>query len=121
MPAATMTSHMIDSVSDAGSAVMETLHTGRLSAADALHSAAKNSHAKADRAGRAGHDAADTVSRVGNDAADKVEAASVYVRSHNARRMLSDIENFVRKNPGKSLLAVAVVGFFAGSVLRRRH
>jgi ElaB/YqjD/DUF883 family membrane-anchored ribosome-binding protein len=109
MANATMTSHVTESVSDLGSAVRETLHAGRLSAADTLHSTAKGIHTKADRVGRAGH-----------NAADKVEAASRYVRTHGAGQMLSDIEYYVRKNPRKSLAAVAIIGFFAGRILRRR-
>ena len=108
MPDATMTSQIKDSISDAGAAVRETLHTGRLSAADALHNASKGLHSKADRLGQAGH-----------DAADKVEDTSRYVRTHGAGKIMADVESFVKRNPGKSLIAAAIVGFLAARVLRR--
>ena len=69
------------------------------------------------------HDRADSgnerVMDVAHGAADKVEATARYVRDHGAREMLTDARTFVRKHPGKSLLAVAVIGFLAGRAFRR--
>ncbi len=119
MREATMTSNLKDSISDASAAVGESLHTGRVAAASALHDVAKGIHTKADRVGTVGHDAVDTVTQVADDAADKVEAASKYVRSHGAKQLMADVSQFVKKNPGKSLAAAALLGFFAARMLRR--
>ncbi len=84
----------------------------RASVADALESVASRIHEKADTG-------SERVSGIGHGAAEKVEATAQYVREHGPREMMSDVEAFARKHPGKSLLAVAVVGFLAGRALRR--
>ena len=50
--------------------------------------------------------------------ADKVGETAKYVRSHGAKDILSDVEHFVRKNPGKSVIAAAAVGFLVDRALR---
>src|SRR5262245_10292408 len=52
-------------------------------------------------------------------AADSLSTTADYVRSHDARRMVSDVEAVVRNNPGPALLIAAAVGFMLGrSVVR---
>lgn len=83
----------------------------RASVANALDSVASRLHEKADAG-------AERVSGIGHTAAEKVETTAQYVREHGSREMLSDVEAFAKKHPGKSLLAVAVLGFLAGRALR---
>ncbi|MEP7345176.1 MAG: hypothetical protein ABI877_07910 [Gemmatimonadaceae bacterium] len=79
--------------------------------ASMLDGVASRLHEKADAG-------SERVMDLGHGAADKVEATARYVREHDRREMMSDVEAFARKHPGKSLLAVAVVGFLAGRALR---
>ncbi|MGQ0765545.1 MAG: hypothetical protein ACT4OZ_07765 [Gemmatimonadota bacterium] len=61
--------------------------------------------------------------RVGNIAAvaaDKLDATARYVRDHEPRDMWADLQTLTTKHPGKSLIAVAALGFIAGRALRMR-
>lgn len=55
-----------------------------------------------------------------NTTADKLGATAKYVRDHDSKDMMADLQDFARKHPGKSLLTVAVLGFLAGRALRMR-
>ena len=55
-----------------------------------------------------------------NTTADKLGATAKYVRDHDSKDMMADLQEFARKHPGKSLLTVAVLGFIAGRALRMR-
>ena len=111
-------SRVQEKLSDVGSSAREALHDGRLTAAEALDGAAKGMHSRADRLGQAGHNAADTVRRVGHDAADRVDSTANWVRSHGASDIITDVEHYVKQNPGKSLMVAAAVGFLVGRKLR---
>jgi ElaB/YqjD/DUF883 family membrane-anchored ribosome-binding protein len=50
-------------------------------------------------------------------AADRLTTTADYVRQHDVSRMMSDVETVVKNNPGPSLLAAAVFGFFVGRAL----
>ena len=113
-----LSSRIKDKASEIGASAGEALHSGRIAAADSLDSASQGLHANADSLGRAAHSAADSVSRVGHQAADKIDATAQYVRSHSAKALVADIENFVKENPGKSLLAAVVLGFVVGRVIK---
>ena len=52
-------------------------------------------------------------------AADSLSTTADYVRSHDARRMITDVETVVRNNPGPALLIAAVVGFMLGRAVVR--
>jgi len=52
-------------------------------------------------------------------AADGLSSTADYVRSHDARRMVSDVEAVVRNNPGPALLVAAVLGFIVGRAVVR--
>jgi hypothetical protein len=62
----------------------------------------------------------EAVGAVTRPAADKVHAAAVYFRQHNAKDMLTDLEIFLRRHPGESILAAAAAGFLVGYALRRK-
>ena len=51
-------------------------------------------------------------------AADKVEATSDYVREHDVKDMMSDLETLVRNHPTQSLVVAAAAGFLVGRMLR---
>ena len=52
-------------------------------------------------------------------AADKLEATADYVREHDVKDMISDVERFVKDHPSQSLIAAAAVGFLVGRAFRR--
>ena len=58
------------------------------------------------------------VASLAHDAADKVEATAQYVREHDVKDMMADLENLVRRHPGQSLIAAAAVGFLLGRAFK---
>ncbi len=59
------------------------------------------------------------VSGVADRTADRLGSAAKYVRDHDTRDLMDQLVGLVRSHPGKSLLAVAALGFVTGRVLRR--
>ncbi|HKQ79997.1 MAG TPA: hypothetical protein VJ810_40270 [Blastocatellia bacterium] len=83
--------------------------------ADKLQSAAQTLHQKADRSGQSPE-----VTAFGHRAAGWLERSASYVNEMEPQRLRSDIENQVRRNPGRSLLIAGIVGLALGGLLRRR-
>jgi ElaB/YqjD/DUF883 family membrane-anchored ribosome-binding protein len=54
------------------------------------------------------------LSSVARSAADTLSSTAGYVRTHDANRMMTDVEALVKNNPGPSLLAAAAIGFLVG-------
>ena len=52
-------------------------------------------------------------------AADRLGTTADYMRSHDAKRMMSDVETVVRNNPGPALLIAAALGFLVGRAVVR--
>lgn len=52
-------------------------------------------------------------------AADRLSTTADYMRSHDAKRMMADVETVVRNNPGPALLIAAALGFMLGRALVR--
>ncbi len=70
------------------------------------------------------HDEADRLpgarlSQFAHTTAERLGEAAEYVRTHDARRMMADVEAMVKDNPGPSLLLAAVCGFLAGRAITR--
>lgn len=87
----------------------------RATVADKLQAAAETLHQKADRSGRQTE-----ISTFGHRAAGWLERSAGYVSEMEPQRLKSDLENQVRRNPGRSLLIAGVVGLALGGLLRRR-
>jgi ElaB/YqjD/DUF883 family membrane-anchored ribosome-binding protein len=58
-----------------------------------------------------GRDAAGQLSDVAQSATQKVKAAAEYLRQTELTAMAEDVKEIVRRYPGQSLAAAAVVGF----------
>ena len=86
--------------------------TPRKALANKLNDVALDLHEKTETGG-------ERVKEAGHAAADKIESTARYLREHSSREMLSDVEALAKKHPVKSMMAIAVVGFLAGRVLRR--
>ena len=100
-------------VSDAGRQATDKIDEKRAPAADALESAASTIHQRAEDL-----PCGETVKGVAHSAAAKLESTAGYIREHDVRAMVSDMENVVRRNPGPSLLIAATVGFLIGRAFR---
>lgn len=87
----------------------------RATTADKLQAAAQTLHEKADRS-----DHPSEISALEHRAADWLERSADYVSEMEPQRLKSDIEDGVRRNPGRSLLIAGIVGLALGGLLRRR-
>ena len=61
----------------------------------------------------------ETVRNVARATADRLSTGADYVRSHDAKRMMADVESFVKSNPGPALAIAAAFGFLLGRALSR--
>jgi ElaB/YqjD/DUF883 family membrane-anchored ribosome-binding protein len=96
-----------------GQRAMDAVESGRESAASTLDSAASGIRSKADSL-PGGAD----VSRFARRAADKIGGAAQYLREHEVKDMMSEVESFVKEHPAQALLGAALVGFLAGRSMR---
>jgi len=83
----------------------------RMTAAEALHNTAESLRGGAQTGGT-------RMSSIANTAAEKLENTASYMREHDVRGMVGDLEGVVRRNPGPSLIAAAAVGFLLGAAIR---
>jgi ElaB/YqjD/DUF883 family membrane-anchored ribosome-binding protein len=98
-----------EKVSEIGTAAKDKIDENRGSAASGLEKAASTLHEKAD-----GLPGGEKISSLAHATADKLSNTAEYVRDHDVNRMMSDVEELVKNNPGPSLLAAAVIGFLVG-------
>jgi len=94
-----------------GENAAEKIDETRRSTAGALETAAGKMHETADAG-------AQKLSSAMHSAAEGVQNTATYLRDHDARQMMGDVENVVRKHPGQSLLVAAAVGFLVGRAFR---
>lgn len=80
----------------------------RATAAQGLDTAANAVHAGGARMASAAHSAADALA-----------SSAHYVREHEARDMLDDAMEAVKRNPGPALLGAVALGFLIGRALSR--
>jgi hypothetical protein len=87
---------------------------------DAMHRAAGPLESAADRierlAERQGEDA--QLGTMAHSVADGLEAASNYLRGHDLRGLLDDLERMVDRRPTQSLLVAVGAGWLVGKLLR---
>ena len=112
--------------------VTETARTAATSMTDAAHDvAAKVDGSRStvagglDAAASALHDRAadlpggESVRNAARATADRLGNSAEYVRTHDARRMMADIESLVKSRPGPALAVAAAFGFLLGRALSR--
>jgi hypothetical protein len=61
----------------------------------------------------------ETVRHLARATANRLSTSADYVRSHNAKRMVADVETFVKGNPGPALVVAAAFGFLFARALSR--
>jgi ElaB/YqjD/DUF883 family membrane-anchored ribosome-binding protein len=109
-PARNPATSMTDAADDAAKAIDES----RSKAADGLDAAASALHDRADDL-----PGGDTVRDFARSTADRLGTSAEYVRTHDAQRMMADVETFVKSNPGPALVVAAAFGFLLGRALSR--
>ncbi len=102
-------SQMKDKVSDFGKTAIDKIDENRDTAASGLDSAASTLHENAESL-----PGGEKVASLAHSAADKLTSTADYVREHDVKSMMTDVEQLVKNNPGPSLLAAAVIGFLVG-------
>jgi ElaB/YqjD/DUF883 family membrane-anchored ribosome-binding protein len=103
-----------DSLSEQGYEGGSTFDRVKSVVADILSEAADAIHNKSAGTGHS------DISNLGGRAASWLEHSAGYVREMEPKRLKSDIEDKVRRNPGRSIIIAGVIGLVLGSVLRRR-
>ena len=96
-----------------GQRAMDAVESGRQSAASTLDDAASGIRAKADSL-PGGAD----VSKFARRAADKIGGAAQYLRDHEVKDMMSEVQDFIKEHPAQALIGAVVVGFLAGRSMR---
>jgi ElaB/YqjD/DUF883 family membrane-anchored ribosome-binding protein len=96
-------------VSDLGPTAADKIDENRDAAAGGLDKAASALHEKAESL-----PGGEKVTSLAHATADKLTATADYVRDHDVNQMMADVETLVKNNPGRSLLAAAIIGFLAG-------
>jgi ElaB/YqjD/DUF883 family membrane-anchored ribosome-binding protein len=107
-------SDLKESMSDMARTASRTVEDGRQTAAERLGSAASAVRDRADEL-----PGGPKVQQFAHAAAERLNTTADYVRSHDAKRMLADVERAVKNNPGPSLVIAAAVGFVLGRALTR--
>jgi ElaB/YqjD/DUF883 family membrane-anchored ribosome-binding protein len=100
------------SVTGAARDIAAKVDQSRSTAADGLDAAASALHDKA-----ADLPGGETVRNVARATADRLGSSADYVRTHDATRMMADVESFVKNNPGPALAVAAAFGFLLGRAL----
>jgi ElaB/YqjD/DUF883 family membrane-anchored ribosome-binding protein len=98
-----------DKVSEMGQTAADKINDNRDVAAEGLEKAAMALHENAE-----GLPGGEKVSDLAHVTAEKLNSTAEYVREHDVKSMMTDVESLVRKNPGPALLAAVAVGFLIG-------
>jgi ElaB/YqjD/DUF883 family membrane-anchored ribosome-binding protein len=96
-------------VQDVGAKAAHRADQARVGAAAGLETVASTLHEKGDR----------VVATAAHSTADAVASGAEYLRDNDVRTMMSDLMEVIRRNPGRTLLGAAAVGFLLGRALSR--
>jgi ElaB/YqjD/DUF883 family membrane-anchored ribosome-binding protein len=102
------------SITDIAGDAAAAVDNSRSAAADGLDTAAAALHDSADRL-----PGGDTVRNAARATADRLSASADYVRTHDTKRVIADLETFVKTNPGPAIAVAAAFGFLLGRALSR--
>ncbi len=103
-----------DSMSDMARTATKKVDDGRSMAADGLDSAASTVQERADDL-----PGGPRVKELAHAAADCLSTTADYMRTHDAKHMMADVETVVKNNPGPALVIAAAFGFMVGRALTR--
>jgi ElaB/YqjD/DUF883 family membrane-anchored ribosome-binding protein len=88
-------------------------------AADKIDDSRQSAAGALDKTATSLHSGSDKLSRVTHSAADKIQATADYVRQTDLKGMAEDVQDIVKRYPGQSLAAAAILGFLVARGLRR--
>lgn len=97
-----------------GQAAADRIYENREGVAGALDHAAATMHGRA-----ANLPGGEKVVRVATSAADKLSATAEYVRRHEVRTAVGDLEALIRRYPGRSIGIAAFLAFLLGKSIGR--
>jgi ElaB/YqjD/DUF883 family membrane-anchored ribosome-binding protein len=103
-----------ESMADTARTAAHTIDEARQTAAERLGSAAAAIGDRADQL-----PGGPKIQRFAQAAAERLGTTAEYVRSHDAKRMLGDVERAIKNHPGPSLVIAAAFGFVVGRALTR--
>jgi ElaB/YqjD/DUF883 family membrane-anchored ribosome-binding protein len=103
-----------EKVADLGRKAGDTIDEGRQRTASTFDTTASALHEQGDRF-------ATSASNAAHATADKIQAAADYLREHDAKAMMEDVQDVVRRHPGQALAAAVVVGILVGRALRNNN
>lgn len=98
-----------DTVTSLGTAAAHKIDENRKAAASGLKKAASTVHENAGTIS-----GGDQLTKMAHSAADALDSTGNWVGRHSTSKLMSDVSTLVKNNPGPSLLAAVVVGFFVG-------
>lgn len=96
-----------DKVTDLGRRAIHGIDDSRETAAQAMDKTASSLHSGADQLSGAAH-----------SAANRLQSSADYVRQTNLKGMVSDVQDIIKRYPGQSLAAAAILGFLLARGLR---
>jgi ElaB/YqjD/DUF883 family membrane-anchored ribosome-binding protein len=97
-----------DKFADFGSEAAHKFDDSRESAAGALEKTASSLHSSGNK-----------LSGVAHSTADRIQATANYVRRTDLKGMAEDFQDLVKRYPGRSLAAAAILGFLVARGLSR--
>lgn len=103
-----------DAMSDLARTAAEKVNESREAAADGLDIAASAVRDRADQV-----PGGSRVKEFAHGAADRLSTTADYIRSHDATRVMADVEGLVKNNPGPALVVAAAFGFLLARALSR--
>jgi ElaB/YqjD/DUF883 family membrane-anchored ribosome-binding protein len=106
---ASAASEVKNKVADYSSAATRKIDETRSAAASGLDSTAS-----------ALHEGGEKVTSLAHSAANTLSSTADYLRNNDVKRMMTDVEQLIKNNPGPSLIAAGVIGFLAGRAMRSR-
>jgi hypothetical protein len=67
------------------------------------------------------HSRTDKMSQLAHSAADRIQVGADYLRERDTDRIMEDMRGLVKKYPGRSIAAAAILGLLVAWGLRRSH
>lgn len=103
-----------ESLLDVARTASHKVNESRETAAERLEGAASAVHERADQL-----PGGPKVEEFAHAAAVRLTTTADYMRSHDAKGMMADVERLVKSNPGPALIVAAACGFLLGRALIR--
>jgi ElaB/YqjD/DUF883 family membrane-anchored ribosome-binding protein len=110
---------MKEQISETAADVKEKVTEFGRKTADKIDDSRESAAGALDKTASSLHSGGDKLSGVAHSAADKIQATADYVRRTDLKGMAEDVQDIVKRYPGQSLAAAAILGFLVARGLRR--